>query len=300
MVFRQLRGESPEHTAIRADHFDPGGWQFPEIAELCQNNDQGVPTIYVSAIAHMHQRRRCTNDNTPAGDNDAASTHCRLRKATELQDLIRQTFLRHRLGVRVGNNFLYISESSAGSMDKRSRRPAPRRLTGSAASRDEELEEQSSEPSGGPVGAWQSFTERQPVNSVEEGAERLRSSMRALREPGAAHSCDHGGAGFEDNAEQSHSALFDRKRPVEIERPFCPHGHGSMMMQATPQQSLHWDGPGRASFPFTRTRPHASERAGAAEMRGPEDLLPVRTTRRARAETKGGIESPSDGVLLRS
>ena len=31
------------------------------------------------------------------------------------------------------------------------------------------------------------------------------------------------------------------KRPVEIERPFCPHGHGSMMMQATPQQSLHWE-----------------------------------------------------------
>ena len=31
------------------------------------------------------------------------------------------------------------------------------------------------------------------------------------------------------------------KRPVEIERPFCPRGHGSMMMQATPQQSLHWE-----------------------------------------------------------
>ena len=31
------------------------------------------------------------------------------------------------------------------------------------------------------------------------------------------------------------------KRPVEIERPCCPHGHGSMMMQATPQQSLFWE-----------------------------------------------------------
>ena len=31
------------------------------------------------------------------------------------------------------------------------------------------------------------------------------------------------------------------KRPVDIERPFCPHGHGSMMMQATPQQSLYWE-----------------------------------------------------------
>ena len=31
------------------------------------------------------------------------------------------------------------------------------------------------------------------------------------------------------------------KRQVENERAFCPHGHGSMMMQATPQQSLYWD-----------------------------------------------------------
>ena len=31
------------------------------------------------------------------------------------------------------------------------------------------------------------------------------------------------------------------KRPVEIERSFCPDGHGSMMMQATPQQSLYWE-----------------------------------------------------------
>ena len=31
------------------------------------------------------------------------------------------------------------------------------------------------------------------------------------------------------------------KRPVEIERPFCLHGHGSMVMQVTPQQSLYWE-----------------------------------------------------------
>ena len=31
------------------------------------------------------------------------------------------------------------------------------------------------------------------------------------------------------------------KRPVEIERAFCPHGHGSMMMQATQQQNLCWE-----------------------------------------------------------
>ena len=61
-------------TAIRADQFDPDGWQLPEITELCQDNDQGVATNYMSAIAHLHQRPRCTDDNTTAGETDAAST----------------------------------------------------------------------------------------------------------------------------------------------------------------------------------------------------------------------------------
>ena len=77
------------------------------------------------------------------------------------------------------------------------------------------------------------------------------------------------------------------KRPAEIERPFCPGGHGSMMMQVTPQQSLYWecsacsttsglnlggcdvrpvdwesfDGVDANMVPIGRTRPHASGRA---------------------------------------
>ena len=80
VIFRQFGGESSlrtlksGHTAIRADQFDPDGWQLPEITELCQNNDQGGATNYMSVIAHVYQRPRCTDDNTPAGDTDAAST----------------------------------------------------------------------------------------------------------------------------------------------------------------------------------------------------------------------------------
>ena len=80
VIFLQFGGESSlrtlkrGHMAIRADQFDPDGWQLPEKAELRQNNDQGVATNYMSAIAHLHQRPRCTDDNTPAGDTDAAST----------------------------------------------------------------------------------------------------------------------------------------------------------------------------------------------------------------------------------
>ena len=104
------------------------------------------------------------------------------------------------------------------------------------APRDEEQEEQCFDFSG---------EERQPGNSVEEGAERLRPStdrdpevrqrpnvprtMRDVWESVAAHSP---GTGSRDDAEQSHSACVHRE---STERPFCPHGHGSMMMQATPQ-----------------------------------------------------------------
>ena len=103
----------------------------------------------------------------------------------------------------------------------------PASIAAKGATRDEEQEEQRSEPPGGPVGAWQSLTERQAWNSVGEGAERVRSStecdpegrqrddalrtMRALRESVAAHSSDHGGAGFEDDAKQSHSVLVNRE-----------------------------------------------------------------------------------------
>ena len=103
-----------------------------------------------------------------------------------------------------------------------------------------------------------SITEKQPEKSVEEGNERLRPSteryserrqrcdvlrtMRDVRESVAAHSPDHGSTGTRDEAEQSHSACVYREATGRhIERPICPRGHRSMMMQATPQQSLHWE-----------------------------------------------------------
>ena len=80
VIFRQSGGESSlrtsksGHTATRADQFDPTGWQFPEIADSSQNEDQGVLTNYMSDIDHLHLRPRRMNDNTPTGDHDATST----------------------------------------------------------------------------------------------------------------------------------------------------------------------------------------------------------------------------------
>ena len=238
----------------------------------------------MSAITHLHQRPRCTNDNTPAGDNDAASTRIRrsLQKSSTdgngnarphptnisrsssrfkrgkqmngiFQNHERDLWTSHQgdqprrdsatwnvvddqtvatsrtlHAVRATCGIIRRTGSGISDIDRNGTIGGhPACIATKGATRDEEQEEQRSEPPGGPVGAWQSLTERQPGNSVEEGPERLRPStecdpegrqrgdlqrtMRALRESVAAHSSDHGGAGFEDDAKQSHSALVNRE-----------------------------------------------------------------------------------------
>ena len=93
VIFRQFGGESSlrtlqsGHTVIRADQFDPDGWQLPEITELCQDNDEGCATNYMSVIAHVYQRPICKDNDTSAGDHDPAITRsCRLRQKTTSND----------------------------------------------------------------------------------------------------------------------------------------------------------------------------------------------------------------------
>ena len=88
VIFHQFGGESSlrnlqsGHTVIRADQFGPDGWQLPGITELCQNNDEGCATNYMSVIAHVQQRPRCMDDNSSAGDHRRQH-----RMATDLRDL---------------------------------------------------------------------------------------------------------------------------------------------------------------------------------------------------------------------
>ena len=70
------------------------------------------------------------------------------------------------------------------------------------------------------------------VPSTERYAEMCGNAV-------AAHSPDHGSTGSRDEAEQSHSAHVHREATSRDRTSLCPHGHGSMMMQATPQQSLY-------------------------------------------------------------
>ena len=86
VIFRQFGGESSLRT-FRADRFDPHAWQLPEITELGQDNDEGCATNYMSVIAHVYQRPRCMDDDTPAGNHDPASTRsCRPRQKTTSND----------------------------------------------------------------------------------------------------------------------------------------------------------------------------------------------------------------------
>ena len=93
-------------------------------------------------------------------------------------------------------------------------------------------------------------------NSVEEGAERLRSStecdpegrqrgdvLRAMRdvwEPVAAHSLDHGSTGSRDEAEQSHGALVIRETTSRDRTPFFffVHTGTEVCLQLKPDNAL--------------------------------------------------------------
>ena len=261
-----MRTLQSRHTVVRPDQFDSEGWQLPEITELCHNNDEGCATNYMSVIAHLYQRPRCMDDDTPAGDHDPASTRsCRPRQKTTSNGngparSHPQTVETPRTlhAVRAVRSILRHPVSGTSDVDPHGSiggHPACIATTG--ATRDEEQEEQCCEPSGSSVGARQSRTERQLGNTVEEGAERLRSSTDCDPEGGYAAMyyarCEMCGNRWQRIlltmvARDPETTLNNRtvlastgKRPVEIERPFCPHGHGSMMMQATLQQCLSWE-----------------------------------------------------------
>ena len=290
VIFRQFGGKSSlrslqsGHTVTRADQFDPDGWQLPEITELCQDNDEGCATNYMSVIAHVHQKPICKDNDVSAGDHDPASTRsCRPRQKTTSNDngpagshptisptssprfksgkQMHSAFQNHERdiwtssqchqswggstawntvddqtvetpctlhGVRAMRGILRHSVSGISDVDPHGTiggHPACIATTG--ATRDEGQEEQCCEFSGGSVGARQSITERQLVNSVEEGTERLRPStercserrqrcdvprtMRDVRESVAAHSPDHGSTGPGHEAKQSYSACVHRE-----------------------------------------------------------------------------------------
>ena len=78
-----MRTLQSRHTVIRADQFDPDGWQLPGITDLCQNNDEGCATNCMSVIAHVYQTPQRMDDDTPVRDHDPAPTRsCRPRQKT--------------------------------------------------------------------------------------------------------------------------------------------------------------------------------------------------------------------------
>ena len=161
VIFRQFGGEfslrtlQSGHTVIRADQFDPDGWQPPEITELCQNDDEGCATNYI-----IHQQETMTQHRHAVADHG-----------------------------------------------RRQHRTAPNDCD-------------------------------HPPTAI---CDVLRT-MRDVSELVAATSPDYCGTGSRETKLNNRTVLASTgKRPVEIERSFCPHGHGSMMMQATPQQSLYWE-----------------------------------------------------------
>ena len=281
---------------------------------LCQNNDEGRATNYMSVIAHVYQRPRCMDDDTPAGDHEPASTRsCRPRQKTTsngdgpvrsypthlptssprfksgkqmhcaFQNHERDIWTSSRCDQSLGDSTGWntVDDQDSGNVSHTTCCTCDAGILGhpvsgisgvdphgtirghsaciatKRATRDEEQEEQCCESSGDSMGARQSLTKRQPGNPVEEGAERLRHPPTAIQKGGNAvkyyERCKMRGNRWQripltmverdpETKLNNRTVLASTgKRPFEIERPFCPHGHGSMMMQASPQQSLCWE-----------------------------------------------------------
>ena len=81
------------------------------------------------------------------------------------------------------------------------------------------------------------------ATTQREGLQRddVQRAMPALRESVAARSVTISTQTSEMPRNNRTAFASTFKRPVEIQRPSCPHGHGSMVMQVTPQQSLGWE-----------------------------------------------------------
>ena len=250
VIFRQFGGESSSrtlqsgHTVIRADQFDPDVWQLQE------------PRNCVRTTMKDAQQITCQSSLTCTRDPDAWTT---IHQQETMSGIYGRALEAQRHGTlwtikpwkRLAHYMLYGRCAAFFDDPHGTIRGHPACTATTGATRDEEQEEQSCESSAGSVGARQSLKERQPGNPVEEGAERLRSPPTAIQKGGNAAMyygrCEMCGNRWQRIpltivARDAETTLNNRtvlastgKRPVEIERPFCPHGHGSVMMQATPQ-----------------------------------------------------------------
>ena len=185
------------NTAICADQFDPSGWQLPEIPELCQNNDEGFLTNYMSVIAHLHHRPRSTDGNAPTGDNGAAITRsCRPQQKVTSND--NETARSHRTNI-LTKSYWFKLDKEMNCTFQNHERDLWTRHRGDQPREDSTA----SKPAGEGAERLRSYTD---CNT--EGRQRCEVTrpMRDSWESVATHSTEHGGTGSRDDAEQSQSA----------------------------------------------------------------------------------------------
>ena len=280
-----------QHPHEVADH---GRRQHPTTTDLPDLRQQSLP------LHHLGSRVV----------NTSSRCHQSLRGSTAWNIVDDQTVETTRAlhGVRAMRGILRHPVSGISDADPHGTiggHPACIATTG--ATRDEGQVEQCCEFSRGSVGARQSLTERQPVNLWKKAPNDCDHPPTAIQKGGNAVMCCERCEMCGNRWQRIHLTMVARdpetklnnrtvlassgKRPVEIERPFCPHGHGSMMMQATPQQSLYWEWSTCSTtsglrldgcdvrdanmVPTGDDETPCSERAGAAEGCGPGGLSPI-------------------------
>ena len=299
------------HTVIRADQFEPDGWHLPGVSELRQNNDEGCATNYRSVIDHLYQRPRGTDDDTPAGDHDSASTRsCRPRQKTTSNGngpvrshpthlptssprfmsgkQMHGAFQNHERDIRTSSRGdLSRGDSTAWNTVYDQKVETPRTLLAVRAMRGILRHPVSGISDVDPhrtigghpaciatTGATRDEGQRKAMLRIFRRLNGVRGKALPRGNQGtpwkkAPNDCDHPPAAIQKGgnavmcyelcemcgnrwqripqtmvARNPETKLNNRtvlastrKRPVEIESfscPFCPHGHGSMTMQATP------------------------------------------------------------------
>ena len=136
----------------------------------------------MSLIAHMYQKPRCMDDDTPAGDHDPASTRsCRPRQKTSSNG--DGTTRSHPTNRPTSSHLLKSGKQTHG------------------ASQNLERDVRTSS-------RLRPSTDRYPVE--RQHCDVLRT-MRDVWKSVVAHSPDHGGTESRDEAEQSHSACVHRE-----------------------------------------------------------------------------------------
>ena len=183
----------------------------------------------MSVIAHVYQKTRGLDDDTPAGNHERdVQTSSRLRPVPE----------------RV-NDMEHYGLSNSLALQRREQREMQNQKSNVANLLEAQWARGKALPRGNRGTPWKKAPNDcdHPPTAIQKGGNAVMYNERCEMSVNRWQRIPLTMVARDPETKLNNRTVLTStgKRPVEIERPFCPHGHGSVMMQATPQQSLYWE-----------------------------------------------------------